>query len=133
MVSASALSGRSGLDVNACPVAKPSQHPHRVLPREAKGRHVRKAKPSDHVANDLEVRLVELAFVEGNMGPGEDCRWPESPGYLTWLSLQQFGKGKRDTGMLRFFVGRRDLLDQLHLDLTADGAGERHGVECAAT
>jgi hypothetical protein len=67
-----ALSGLSGLDVNACPVAKASQHPHRVLPREAKGCHVRQAKPSDHVANDLEVRLVELALVEGIMGPGGD-------------------------------------------------------------
>ena len=72
MVTASALSGRSGLDVDACPVAKPSQHPHSVLPREAKGRHIREAKPSDHVANDLEVRLVELALVEGIMGPGWD-------------------------------------------------------------
>jgi len=73
LVRASALSGRSGLDVDACPVAKPSQHPHRVLPHEAKGCHVRKAEPSDHVANDLEVRLVELALVEGIMGPGGDC------------------------------------------------------------
>ena len=72
MVTASALSGRSGLDVDACPVAKASQHPHRVLPREAKGRHIGQAEPSDHVANDLEVRLVKLAFVEGIMGPGGD-------------------------------------------------------------
>ena len=42
-----ALSGLSGLDVNAYPVAKPSQHPHRVFLREAEGRHVRKAEPSD--------------------------------------------------------------------------------------
>jgi len=40
---------------------------------EAKGRHVRKAKASDHVANDFEVSFVELAFVEGIMGPGGDC------------------------------------------------------------
>ena len=72
MVGASVLSSFGGLDVDACPVAKPSQHPHRVLPREAKGCHVRKAKPSDHIANDLEVRLVELALVEGIMGPGGD-------------------------------------------------------------
>ena len=108
---ASVLSSFGGLDVDACPVAKPSQHPHRVLPREATGCHVRKAKPSDHVANDLEVRLVELALVEGIMGPGEDCRWPESTGYLTWRSLQQFGRKK---GIL-------------------DGAGECHDVEGAAT
>ncbi len=49
-----------------------SQHPHRVFPREAKRCHIRKAKPSDHVANDLEVSLVEVAFVEGIMGPGWD-------------------------------------------------------------
>ena len=30
-------------------------------------------------------------------------------------------------------VRERGLLDELHPDLTADGAGERHGVECAAT
>jgi hypothetical protein len=30
-------------------------------------------------------------------------------------------------------VRERGLLDELHLDLTADGAGERHGIECAAT
>ena len=29
-------------------------------------------------------------------------------------------------------VRERDLLDELHLDLTADGARERHGIECAA-
>ncbi len=62
--------GLGGLDADACPIAKASQHPHRVFPREAKGRHIRKAEPSDHVANDLEVRLVELTFVEGIVGPG---------------------------------------------------------------
>jgi len=72
LVTASALSGLSGLDAYAGSIAKPSQHPHSILPREAKGRHVRKAKPSDHVANNLEVRLVELVFVEGIMGPGRD-------------------------------------------------------------
>ena len=41
---------------------------------EAKGRHVRKAKASDHVVNDFEVSFVEIAFVEGIMGPGEGCR-----------------------------------------------------------
>ncbi|HLC20772.1 MAG TPA: hypothetical protein VJM10_01520 [Candidatus Methylomirabilis sp.] len=45
---------------------------------EAKGGHIRQAKPGDHVANDPEVSLVELAFVEGIMGPGEDCRWAAS-------------------------------------------------------
>ena len=45
---------------------------------KAKGRHVRKAKPSDYVANRAEVSPVDFAFVEGIMGPGEDCRWPES-------------------------------------------------------
>lgn len=41
-----------------------------VFPREAKGRHTRKAKPGDHVANDLAVRLVELTPVEGIKSPG---------------------------------------------------------------
>src|SRR3990172_11461887 len=72
LVTASALSGFSGLDAYASPVAKPSQHPHRVLPRQAKGCHIRKAKPGDHVANDLEVSLIELALVEGIVGPGHD-------------------------------------------------------------
>ncbi len=82
-VRASALSCLNALDVYACPIAKASQHPDRVLPREAKGCHIRQAKPSDHLANDLEVSLVKFAFVEGIMGPGVDCRWPESTGYLT--------------------------------------------------
>ena len=72
LVTASALSGLRRLDAHACPIAKASQHPHSVLPREAKGCHIRKAKPGDHVANDLEVSFVELAFVEGIMGPGHD-------------------------------------------------------------
>jgi len=41
---------------------------------EAKGCHIRKAKASDHVVNDFEVSFVELAFVEGIMGPGEGRR-----------------------------------------------------------
>ncbi|MDE2059723.1 MAG: hypothetical protein KGL31_05375 [candidate division NC10 bacterium] len=35
---------------------------HRLC-REAKDRHIRKAKLSNHVANDLEVGFIELAFI----------------------------------------------------------------------
>ena len=57
----SALSGLGGLDAYACTIAKASQHPHSVLPREAKGCHIRKAKPRDH--NMLIGILDDWAFL----------------------------------------------------------------------
>ena len=86
MVRASVLSSFGRLDTYAGSIAKASQHSHLVLPREAKGRHIGQAKPSDHVANDLEVRLVEVAFVEGIMGPGEGGRLGTRQGYASLLT-----------------------------------------------